>query len=707
MVSHISVKNSLLMLLCGLTCAAGMVFLLNFLLQGPRLGAHFDFLLKYKQSAVSREILIINTGEFTDSGDIYSALITLTEMEASNLVMTAKMPSSSSPIIMTEADIRRRFGDEYVLLGSNIRNLFEGIRMGYVTPSQAPLFVEQVIDLSVQGRDRLISALIDRDENLLRSVAAFGNYLQTDIKPQLDSDGKLRRVKPFDQSIEHPVFSYLKNRYAFSQVETSEYEQILWLRSYDAKDIDIPLDNAGNIITAVSSGLRNIDIDLIRSYEDALSAMHDAMDRANDFKAFLFTSPEKIPLFLDDHASFLLEEFLKAPDIEKRYAWIRSRENYIASLDDFFNGNAETLVMNYYDEQIELLNEDEYSVNEEQKKEELSNIFIEMREAYAKLLPVYNVLKGELGLSFCVMGPWPDAQYSALLANALITGAHVKPVNYRYSLLFSLTAVLAVMLLVFYLRPVFVLSFGMLLNAVSASVFLSVFIFNSYWIDPLIAFGSGVTGVIVIFFIKSAYLNYRARAFRMAYRTAVSKDVLRNLIKLGRPRLNEINDAFSAVVAIKDTNLLGREDSEKSRDKGKARRSFYAQAKKVIFNSGAVITGFEGDTILACFGSPIDKSYHPVSKACSMAREIIKNEKITWRFGIDAGMCSFSWSQETGYCVNGRPAVRARVLVSKTVRLKSRALVTDNVLQKIHMDGNKVGVFNDETGSFYELPSLK
>ena len=94
MVSHISVKNSLLMLLCGLACAAGMVFLLDFLLQGPRLGYHFDFLLKYKQSAVSREILIINTGEFVDGGDIYSALITLTEMEASNLVLTAKMPSS-------------------------------------------------------------------------------------------------------------------------------------------------------------------------------------------------------------------------------------------------------------------------------------------------------------------------------------------------------------------------------------------------------------------------------------------------------------------------------------------------------------------------------------------------------------------------------------------------------------------------------------
>jgi len=705
MVSHISVKNSLLMLLSGLVCAAALVFLLNNILKGPRLGPHFDFLLKYKNSAVSREIVIINTGEYADSSDLYSVLITLTEMQASNLVMTAKMFSSSSPVIITEADIKRRFGDEYSLLGSNIRSLFESIRMGYLNPVQAPLFVEQVIDLAGQGRDRLISALVDRDDDLLRAVTVFANYMQADTVPLLDKDGKLRRVKPLDLSNEHPVFSYLKQRYAFSQIETSDTKSVLWLRSHDARDIDIPLDSDGNIIAASGSGFKSVSIDLFHEYDDTLALLRNLMEEANELKAFLFTTPEKIPLFIDDHAAFLLGELLMSPDSDNRYAWIQARENYFKSLDEFFTANAQELVINYYDELITEHENEEIILNDLiRQKNDVTEIFFTMREAYAKLRHVYDILKEELIFSFCVMGPWPNAHYSALLANTLITGSHVKPVDEKNTLIFSFTAVFTVLLITFYLRPVFLLPFGLLSSVLTAAIFTFIFFNYSYWIDPLIPFAASVTGVLLIFIIKYAYLNYRARSFRMAYRTAVSKDVLKNLIKQGRPRLSEINDVFAAVIAVKDINLLSKEDNEKSRDKGKARRSFYAAAKKAIFSRGAVITGYEGDTILVCFGSPVDKSYHPVSKACNFAREIIKKEKLTWRFGIDAGMCSFSWSQETGYCVSGRPAVRARVLVSKTLRLKAKALVTDNVLEKIHMDADKIGVIKDESGSFYELP---
>jgi len=719
MVSHISLRNSLLMLLCGLVFAAAAALLLNYTLKGPRLGFHFDFLLRYKKPVVSREILIINTGEYTDSGDVYSVLMTLTEMQASSLVLAAKMPSSSSPIIMTETDIKRRFSDEYLLLGSNIRNLFEGIRMGYVTPSAAPQMVEQVIDLAGHGRDRLISALIDRDENLLRAVTVFGNYIQADAVPVLDRDGKLRRVMPFDQTSEHPVYSYLKNRYALSRVETSGDSQILWLRSHDAKDIDIPLDSGGNIISAAGAGFRNIDIEMFREYEQALSVMRNLLERAHELKAFLFTAPQKIPLFLDEHAEFLLGELLAQPGSDNMYAWLSARSNYMTNLDDFVLSNAQELIVNYYDEQIAaldlLLDEDAQTAAIPSTVQQISeliktindtiDIFTQIRETYAELHPLYKTLKEELGLSFCIMGPYPDAQYTAHLANAVITGAHVKPVSERYILIFSFAAVFAVLLIIFYMRPFFLLIFGVFLSVICAAAFSLAFIIYSYWIDPLISLGSSLTGAAVIFFIKSAYLNYRARAFRMAYRTSVSKEVLKSLIILGRPRLSEINDAFSAVIAIKDTNLLGKEDHEKSRDKGKARRSFYAAAKKVIFSSGAVITGFEGDTILVCYGSPIDKSYHPVSKACNLVKELIKNDKITWRFGIDAGMCSYSWSHETGYCVNGRPAVRARVLVSKTVRYKKRALVSNNVLEKLHINSQEIGAFDDESGTFFELPN--
>ena len=45
--------------------------------------------------------------------------------------------------------------------------------MGFVSPFQAPILVEQVVDLAEQGRDRLVAALMDRDEDFLRSVVVF------------------------------------------------------------------------------------------------------------------------------------------------------------------------------------------------------------------------------------------------------------------------------------------------------------------------------------------------------------------------------------------------------------------------------------------------------------------------------------------------------------------------------------------------------
>ena len=284
MSSHIPFRISVLMLFGGLAAAAAVIFLVNFLLAGPKLGPHYDFLLNYKPQNVSREILVIETGDIMESSDIYTVLVTLTEMDASNLVLAGRVSPSSSPIILTETEVRRRFTDEYDLLGSNVRNLFEGIRMGAVHPAQAPLFVEQVVELAQQGRDRLVSALIDRDEDLIRSAAVFGNYLQTDARPLTDSDGKLRRVRPVNPETleEHPVYASLKNRYAISQIESSGFGQILWLRSHNAVDVDIRLDTGGNIITGVNENLRRIDIDIFREFKKAESAMYEAMTRANE-----------------------------------------------------------------------------------------------------------------------------------------------------------------------------------------------------------------------------------------------------------------------------------------------------------------------------------------------------------------------------------------------------------------------------------------
>jgi len=708
MPSHIPFKDSLLMLLGALLCAVAMVFLLNFLFAGPKLGPHYDFLQNYKSSNVSREILIIDAEDYMESGDIFTVLVTLTEMEAANLILTGRVSPSSSPVILTETEVRRRFMDEYALLGSNIRNLFEGIRRGSVPPVQAPIYVEQVVELAEQGRDRLITTLIDRDEDLLRSAAVFGNYLQVDTRGMTDSDGKLRRVSPIepDTLTEHPVFFFLKNRYAVSQIESSSRGQILWLRSHDSKDLDIPLDENGNILTTGNALFRHIEIDAFRQYAEAENAMYSALSQANELRAFSLTPPDRIPLFLYDYAKRLLEELLMSPNSESRYAWISSRADYFSSLDEYFSGGAQAALIRQTEAQIA----DTDPSNEETlynliaKKDELSILFISMREIYAALSFLHSMLKNELMLSFCIMGPWPNAEYSALLANVLITGSHVNPVHERDIIFWAILAVLIVLLIIFLLRPFILLPAGLILSVLSAFVFCVLFTSFSVWIDPLIVLFSSLTGTVIIFFTKGAYLYYRASSFRLAYRASVSRETLRALIKSGSPRLTQVSNSFAAVIAVKDIYLSGKEDKEKPQNTVRNKRSFFAAVKRTAFNAGGAVAGYEGDTVLVCFGSPLDKSYHPAAKACGLVSELLKNQKISWHFGIDAGDCSFSWSPESGFTVSGRPAVRARLLVSKAARFKTKALVTDSVLEKIHKDGKRIGSFNDESGVIYEFP---
>ncbi|MCL2442905.1 MAG: hypothetical protein FWD13_05495 [Treponema sp.] len=725
MSAHISFKYLLFILFGGILCAAGMAFLVTFIVSGPKLGKIYDFLAKFKKPNISNEILIIETDEYVGSRDFFTVLITLTEMEASSLILTSRLSPSAIPITVTEAEIRRRFYDEYLLVGANIRNLFEGIRMGSVTPVQAPDLVEQVVELAEFGRDRLISSLIDRDDDLIRSISVFGNFLESYTRPLMDTDGKLRRVKPIDieSSVEHPVYLQLKNRYDTSRLEASDQGQILWLRGFDGKDLDIHLDKNGNILTCGNLAFRYIDIELFREYEEAEKEIRQALEMANEFKVFAYVPQDRIPLVLDNYALTLLQALLHSPNNENRQNWITARNNYFSSLEDFLNGPAEIILINSYEDQISDIdssNEKELAVLISAKNE-LSSIFALARESYKKMLNCHTVLKNELSQSLCVMGTRSSAEYSALLANVMLTGSYVKPAYDRAVLFWSILISFIILLIIFLMRPAIMLIVGLLLCFLSAFIYSCISIYYSYWIDPVVVLSASLFGTLIVFCCKSLFLNYQARSFRSAYKTAVSKDVIRKIINIGKPKLSDINVVFSAIVAVRDNELFNKEENEKPHDAARAKKTFFAAVKKAVFNAGAVIAGYEGDTILVCFGSPLEpnpvltaykwteeglplaKTYHPVERACAFVRQQLKKEKNTWHFGIDAGECSFSWTPETGFSASGSPAVRARILVSKTSEFHIRALITDIVREKIELISGNIGVLYDENDLIYEL----
>jgi len=715
MSAFISFKQSIIILVCGTVCAAGTAFLLNIFLAGPKLGLVYDFLLNRRQQPpISREVLIIKTRDYVESSDVFSALITMTEMEASNLVLTARISGSSSRIIVTETEIRSRFLDEFVILGNNVRNMFEAIRSGSIPPAQAPIYIERLVDLTEQGRDRLLSALINRDEDLIRSITLFGNFTEAELKPVFDQDGKLRRISPVEKesSYEHPVYNVLKRRFAVSQIYDSDEGQILKLRRFDGEEIEIPLDNNGNIL-ALGQDFRSIDIELFSEYEEAGRAMSRALKKADELGAFSQTIPEYSPLFIDNYVYELREELLKYPDREKRIAWTTAREDYFNKLEDFLYGPAEMSIVNGYEEVIAGENtlKKEGLLKLSDMRDELIRSFIAMREEYTHLSRLHSKLKEELTSSFCIMGPDNNTAYSAALANVLITTNHIKPVYERYILFWSITAAFIILLIIFKMRPLLMLFAGLSSCAAAALAFGLFFIFTAYWIDPIIVFGSSAAGTLVVFYCKCTILRYRARRFHDAYGAAVSADVLKELIRRGRPRVSEISFAKAAVIAIKDTNLLKTENREKPHEAGNAQKAFFTTAKKILFDSGAVIAGYEGDTILACFGSPLCKDNDNVNgivnhtaNACLLVKELLDdNERKSWRFGIDAGECTFSCSPETGFSVNGRSVVRARVLVLKTVRFNVRSLVTAAVREKTNSIIKKIGSFNNGDDVFFEL----
>jgi len=742
MPAQIPVKYSLIMLLGGLLCAAGMVFLLTFLLSGPNLGPHYDFLLNIKKPpVVSRDILIIDTDEFAEASDVFSVLTTLTEMDAAKLVMTGKVSHFSSPVTLTEEEIRRRFIEEYNLVRTNIRGLFEGIRMGYVSPVQAPSFVEELVELTEHGRDRLISALVERDENLIRAAYAFGNYLEADTEPLYDWGGVIRRVKLFDTGMDqtqavraHPVYSDLISRYVTSQIENTKYRQILWLRGYDGDDLNLPLDKDGNVITPWNCNFRRIDISLFREYEVADHSMLNALSAADQLGIFskLLPSHAEIdisPFILGGHSFVLKEELLSnakhssSSNYEKRTAWKTSRINYFNSLDNFFKSPFLSDIIFGYEELIADTDpSDEDRLNELiLMKNSVIEVISLLRDEYKKISNLRSRLETETMFSYCVIGPDDNALYSALAANVLMTGSHIDYANDMQVIILSIAVSAIALIIVFLLRPVFLLFAGIFLSIISSSVFAFGFVIHSYWIDPIIVLGSSFTGMLVLFYFKCAFLDYRARTFRAAYGAVVSKTFLQGLIARGIPRPADVNVNYAAIIAIKETNLLGKEDREKTQDAGKVRSAFLSSVKKVLFNAGAVIVGFEGDTILACFGSPLEpfpqlatckmtedgspilRSYNPVDKAFALVTGLLEIENNTWRFGLDAGECTFYWSPETGYSVNGRPAVRARLLVSKASRFKVRALITETIRKKMEIEGTQLGTLYHKDDAFFSI----
>jgi class 3 adenylate cyclase len=319
-----------------------------------------------------------------------------------------------------------------------------------------------------------------------------------------------------------------------------------------------------------------------------------------------------------------------------------------------------------------------------------------------------------------------------VLANTLLGDRAVNPGQTLYVLFWSLLAVFVCLLIISRLKPPAALVTGLVLGLLSGAGFSWSFIISGYWIDPLIPASGILTGTLLVFSLSQVIRSRLAQRFRLAYGPYVGKSCLVQLIRAGRPLPSELIQTRAAVVAVRKQELLSHEDRQNPRSGAAEAVTFREEAARLFKKAGGVIIGCDGDLVLGCFGSPLERTAlggikpepaasavdpytrsanTPAERAASFIAEVLatnKAETASWRFGIDAGECSFRYLPVSGYSAFGRPVVRARILSSLAPRYKVQVVVSAAVSESLSdMPVRRLNVLKEQNGSegeaFFQL----
>jgi class 3 adenylate cyclase len=793
MAAFITRKKSMLIFLCAFLAAAGTAVLLNYLLQGPKLGPHYDVLMELRGGAgAAPELLIVDSEDLMESGAAARVIQTLIEMEAAALVIQTPILGFSPAKTSSDEDIRYRFEEEFSLLERNIRNLFEAIRAGSIAPAEVHRYVDELVNLSGRGKERLTAALLRQDEagiaRLERMAAAFGRvYRPGDLRlsagdgasysrPRPDWDGRVRRIAPVEpEGLEHVVYTALKGRFKESLVGTLGDSLFLVNTTGDGAEILIPLDSQGNLLFEApaaerplwnlfspaadrAGSFRRIPLDVFNRYEEAGQTLQRLLREADKLGVYSALEPEKSPVYLFDYALVQREEFLVAIDpgnpaaerfsAEWKARWLQTLGDYFEALEGFLYGPAERDLKAGYEELLVSEKLDEGGIARiSALRDELTGVFEGLREAHRELWLLRETLSQALAGSFVILGPgeppgrgdspegpggifpfqrraaFSDSEVSYILANSLIQNRSIRPLGWRVTL-FCLFLVLALELgILARLGPPLSLILGGILSLAAGAGFSWAFVVWGRWLDPLIPLTASLTGTFCVFILSLLVVRRGGRRFRQAYGPYVGKSCLRQLTRAGRPAPAERLSAPAAIIAVRRAGLLAQEDQGESPLTGaRAVESFREEAARIFKKAGGVILGCDGDLVLACFGSPLERigmgpsqdpyirySHTPALRAAEFVAELAGLEQAAlWRFGIDAGECGFGYLAVAGYCGYGRPVVRARILSGLCSRYKTRALVSESVRAQIKdIPVRRLTVLKEQNGSggeaFYEL----
>jgi class 3 adenylate cyclase len=773
MAVYISRKDSLLKFLISFSISAGIAAGGFFFFKGPRLGPYYDYLMGYgSPPPAAREITLIETGGQGISENVIepaaaaSVLMTLAEMDAETVIIQVPVLGVSSGGTGNTEEAVFRFDEEFGLLGRNIRNLFDAIRLGFVAPEESERYVGELLGLTERGKERLLSELVYADDSgiklLERSAAVFGNArIPGDLrvrvigtlppaagsggedlspypnsaggysKPRPDPDGRLRRIAPIlrkgEGNTEHIVYTALKGQ-----------------------DLPaLPLDEQGAVlfkIPAESGDFSRIPLTAFLEYEEADRELYRVLREAEPLGIYDTLEGEAHPASWYEHVLALREDLLDEPGREKRARWIEARREYFQILDDFFYGPTEMTLVSGYEELIASQPWDPTLGDEEVRRitglrDGLIRTFIYLRGKYTETAEKREALEKALSGSFCILGPASppygaagrdpsDSEASALLANSLLTGAVVTPGRDRYILGAALLAALLVVFCLRRLGPGLSLGLGLFLLGLIWGGFSYSFVLSAYWIDPIIPSAAAAGGVLSSFLGSLLIKRRAANRFRRANGPYIAKPYLRQVIRAGKPLPEGKTLAKAAIVAVRNEELPVLENRGKPLASADAVGAFRETAARIFKKAGGAIVGTDSDLVLIAFGSPPERTamarmkaetpyeddnrarfpHNPVVKAAGLVSALLSDtpEARSWRFGIDSGECAFSYSPVSGYGAFGHPVIRARILSNLASRYKARILVSGTAREKMEgMLVRKLAVLVEQNSQdrepFYEL----
>ncbi|MDR2748081.1 MAG: hypothetical protein LBB77_11625 [Treponema sp.] len=447
MAAFITRKKSVLICFCAFLAAGGCAVLLDYLLAGPRLGPHYDLLLGWrKRPAPAPELLIVDSGDLIESGAAAEMILTLIEMNAASLVIQTPILGFSDGRAGSEEEIRSWFEDEFSLLERNIRNLFEAIRTGSIAPADVRRYVDELVGLTDQGKERLTAALVRQSgvgiARLEQTAAAFGRVYQPgDLRlssgisipfgdlsysrPQRDWDARVRRINPAGPP-EHVAYAALKDRFTESYLGKTGSGLFLVNTTAEGLETHIPLDSRGNLLFEPpmegdqdsgfgDHGFRRIPQEIFTRYGEREQTLQRLLREADKLGIYSALAPERSPVYLSEYALIQREEFLASlgsgPSsgpfpAEWKARWLRTREEYFAVLEEFLYSPMEEELKAGYKALLASEQLEEEGIEQLRALQDaISPAFEGLREVYEELRALRDTLSQALSGSLVILGP--------------------------------------------------------------------------------------------------------------------------------------------------------------------------------------------------------------------------------------------------------------------------------------------------------------